>query len=587
MDTVAKLSEDAKQAEICYDRSQENIQSGERSISMSMSSHTCVSIPEETVRVARAAFPHGNIYLAMRDQLGTLYTNEQFASLFPKRGRPAEAPWQLALVCIFQFVEGLSDRQAAEAVRSRIDWKYALSLDLADPGFDFSVLSKFRTRLLAGSAEMLLLETMLERFKAQGLLKARGKQRTDSTHVLAAIRTLNRLESVGEMMRAALNALASSAPEWLREHTAPEWFDRYSTRIEDSRLPRGREAREAYAELIGADGSRLLDALYEPSAPPSLRQLPTVQALRQTWVYQYYWVEGQLRWRKAEDLPPTGLRFDSPYDPEAHFGNKRSLTWTGYKVHLTETCEDEEIHLITHVETTAAGTLDSQTTAPIQEALAKRALLPSEHFLDSGYVDADVLVKSQRHLGLEIIGPMRPDSSWQAKAGQGYDLSHFTIDWQTQRVTCPQGKRNTCWVEHLDSGGNAAITVKFSATDCRPCSARSLCTKSAAATRNLTFRAKTDHEILQRLRQVQTTSEWRSRYQRRAGIEGTISQGIRGFGLRRSRYIGEAKTHLQHVLTAGAINLVRFAAWMAGVPHAKTRTSRFAALKTPDVRMSI
>jgi transposase len=163
---------------------------------MSMRPQSIAPIPEETVRVARAAFPHGNLYVTMRDQLGTLYEDQEFAALFPKRGRPAEAPWQVALVCVFQFIEGLSDRQAAEAVRSRIDLKYALSLDLTDPGFDFSVLSKFRTRLIAGSAEMRLLETMLEQFRAQGFLKARGKQRTASTHVLAAIRTLNRLECV-------------------------------------------------------------------------------------------------------------------------------------------------------------------------------------------------------------------------------------------------------------------------------------------------------------------------------------------------------------------------------------------------------
>jgi transposase len=158
---------------------------------MSMHPQAIGSIPEETVRVARAAFPRGNPYMTMRDQLGTLYNDQDFAALFSKRGRPAEAPWQLALVCVFQFMEGLSDRQAAEAVRSRIDWKYALGLDLDDPGFDYSVLSKFRTRLIAGTAEIQLLDTMLERFKAHGLLKARGKQRTDSTHVLAAIRTLN------------------------------------------------------------------------------------------------------------------------------------------------------------------------------------------------------------------------------------------------------------------------------------------------------------------------------------------------------------------------------------------------------------
>ena len=554
---------------------------------MSMSPHAIISIPEETVRIARAAFPRGNIYLSMRDQLGTVYEDENFTTLFPKRGRPAEAPWQLALVSIFQFVEGFSDRQAAEAVRSRIDWKYALSLDLADPGFDFSILSKFRARLLAGSAEEALLETMLERFKEYGLLKARGKQRTDSTHVLAAIRTLNRLECVGETLRAALNALASIAPEWLHEHVVPEWFDRYSTRVEDSRLPKGQEARKEYAELIGADGSRLLSAIDDSSALLHLREQPAVQALRQTWVNQYYAEEGHLRWRQAEDLPPAGLRFDSPYDPDARFGNKRSITWTGYKVHLTETCEDDEIHLITHVETTAAGITDSELSAPIHNALAKKSLLPREHFLDSGYVDADLLVKSQRDLGIEVVGPMRPDSSWQAKADQGYDLTHFTVDWQTHQVVCPQGKQNTCWTQHLDAWGTPVISVKFSRTDCRLCPVRSLCTKSAEAPRHVTLRVQTDHEMLQQIRGLQTTSEWKARYERRAGIEGTISQGTRGFGLRRSRYIGEEKTHLQHLLTAGAINLVRFASWIAGAPHAKTRTSRFAAMKTPEVSLAI
>ncbi len=401
----------------------------------------------------------------------------------------------------------------------------------------------------------------------------------DSTHVLAAIRTLNRLESVGETLRAALNTIATVAPEWLREQAAPEWFDRYSTRIEESRLPKGQEAREQYAELIGADGSHLLSAIYEPSSPAHLRELPAVQMLRRTWVAQYYAHEGRLRWRKAEDLPPAALRADSPYDPEAHYGNKRSHTWTGYKVHVTETCDEEEVHVITHVETTLAGITESELSAPIQEALAQKTLLPGEHFLDAGYVDADLLVQSQRDLGIEVIGPVRPDSSWQAQAAQGYDVAHFQVDWQAQRVICPQGCTNTCWTPHLDAWGNPVISVKFSRTDCRLCSARSLCTKAAEAPRHLTLRPQADHETLQHIRALQTTPEWKKRYERRAGIEGTLSQGIRAFGLRRSRYIGLARTHLQHILTASAINLVRFASWKADVPHARTRTSRFAALK--------
>lgn len=228
------------------------------------------------------------------------------------------------------LLKGASSRQAAEAVRSRIDWKYALSLDLADPGFDFSILSKFRGRLLVGSAETTLLETMLERFKEHGL-RDPPEANNEPTRPMSSQLSVPSIGSnvlgrrcVRRSMRPAL-----VAPEWLREHVAPEWFDRYSTRIEDSRLPKGQEARSQYAELIGADGSRLLSAIYDPSALLHLRELPAVQALRQTWVFQYYAEEGQLRWRKAEDLPPAGLRFDSPYDPEARFGNKRSITWTG------------------------------------------------------------------------------------------------------------------------------------------------------------------------------------------------------------------------------------------------------------------
>src|ERR687885_1319213 len=166
-------------------------------------------VPKHTARIARAAFPKGSPYLGLRDRLGPIFSDPDFSDLYPECGQPAYPPWRLALVTLMQFRETLADRQAAEAVRARIDWKYLLSLELTDPGFDFSVLSEFRDRLLAGSAEELLLDKLLERCRALGLLTARGRQRTDSTHVLAAIRVLNRLELVAETLRATLNALAT------------------------------------------------------------------------------------------------------------------------------------------------------------------------------------------------------------------------------------------------------------------------------------------------------------------------------------------------------------------------------------------
>lgn len=535
------------------------------------------SVPAETARIAHQIFPKGNRYLTLRDELGSIYSDRDFETLFPTHGQPAQCPWRLALVSVMQFAEDLSDRQAAEAVRTRIDWKYALALELGDTGFDFSVLSEFRTRLLTGSQEEQVLEILLERLTEKGWLKAGGKQRTDSTHVLAAIRNLNRLESVGETLRATLNDLATVAPGWLGEWVPSEWFDRYSRAIEEYRLPKGIPARQAYAETVGRDGMQLLSAIYE-DGPDWLRQIPSVDILRQTWVHQYFVDNGNVRLRSAKDLPPAGQRYDSPYDPQARYGNKRSTTWTGYKVHLTETCDENSVHLITHVETTQAHISDTDQTQPIHEALASKALLPEEHIVDAGYVDGTLLVESLEAFGIELIGPVRPDVSWQAKAANGYDLSQFQIDWEKQQVTCPEGKQSQCWTPSKDAWDNSTIRIKFSRTDCRLCPHRDLCTKGKSEPRSLTLRPQAEHEAIQTIRQAQLTEEWKSRYNVRAGIEGTLSQGIRVFGMRRTRYIGLAKTHLQHLLTAAAMNVVRLANWLAGVPRAKTRTSRFAAL---------
>ena len=244
-------------------------------------------IPEETVRVARAAFPKGNPYLTLRDELGPIFQDEDFVDLYPLEGQPALWPWRLALVTIMQFRENLSDRQAAEAVRGRIDWKYLLGLDLTDAGFDFSVLSEFRARLLAGENEALLLEKLLQRCRLKGLVKAGGKQRTDATRVLAAIRILNRLELAGESMRAALNDLATIAPEWLSQLAPPEWYERYSRRIEDDRLPKSPEKQIVYAQSVGEDGFKLLDWLKGPGAPPQAGQLQSIEALRQVLARHY------------------------------------------------------------------------------------------------------------------------------------------------------------------------------------------------------------------------------------------------------------------------------------------------------------
>jgi transposase len=308
---------------------------------MSLHSNPIGEIPAETVRVARAAFPQGTVVTRLRDEFTELYCDKDFETLYPRRGQPALAPWRLALVTVFQFLEHLSDRQAADAVRSRIDWKYALSLELDDPGFHFSVLTEFRARLVAGHAKYLLLDRMLEHFKARGLIKPRGRQRTDSTHVLGAVRDLHLLELVTETLRATLNDLAAVAPRWLKSVADPDWFKRYAQRAEDWRLPGGsKEKREAYAQEVGTDGFALLDALEHTTTPHTAREVPMVDTLRQVWQTHFERRSGRPpRWRDSAEFPPVGERIQSPYDPQMHYSTKRSLEWSGYKVHVTETCD--------------------------------------------------------------------------------------------------------------------------------------------------------------------------------------------------------------------------------------------------------
>ncbi len=537
-------------------------------------------VPAQTARVARAAFPKGNLYLRVADELGTLFTDDLFRTFYPTHGQPALAPWRLAMVTILQYAEGLSDRQAAEAVRSRIDWKYVLRLDLTDPGFDASVLSEFRTRLLAGDGGQQLLDALLTWCREHQLLKARGRQRTDSTHVLAAVRALNRIEVVGETLRHALNTLAVVAPEWLRTHAQSEWAERYVRRAEDDRLPSGKEAREALALTIGADGHALLAAIDAPTAPAWLREVPALMTLRRVWLQQYHLVEGAVCWRSAEDIPPASIFISSPYDRDAHYAKKRSTQWVGYKVHLTETCDDDAPNLITSVETTPAPVADGEITARVHAALSRRDLLPKDHVVDTGYLDAALLVSSRADYQVELVGPTRSDYHWQAREATGFAVEHFQIDWERQQATCPEGHTSISWTPARDKRANDVIKIKFSTRDCSGCPSRSRCTRSRKKypRRTITVRTQAEYHALAQARQREQTEAFATVYATRAGIEGTLSRGVRRCRMRRVRYIGLRKTHLAHVLTAVALNLVRLGEWLTGQPRAHTRQSAFAKL---------
>ncbi len=273
---------------------------------MSMKPHGLEPIPEETRRLVERLFPKGTLVTQLRDALGPIYSDEPFAHLFPKRGRATEAPWRLALVTVLQAIEGLTDRQAAEYARARIDWWYALALPLGDPGFDDSILTDFRQRLLAAQAQDLILEPILQLCRERGWLKARGKQRTDATAVLARVGALSSLESVGESMRMALNALAEEEPTWLSEHLNPEWLDRYVDRFELARFPKAETQRQLLREQVGQDVARLLAAIDAGPTPRSVRLLPEVTLLRQVFAQHYEGDGQQIRWRDGPVVSHEG-----------------------------------------------------------------------------------------------------------------------------------------------------------------------------------------------------------------------------------------------------------------------------------------
>lgn len=569
---------------------------------MSMRPRPVPQVPGQTVLVARAAFPKGSLAMSVRDELSEVFADEQFAQAFGIRGAPAESPGALALVTALQHVEGLTDRQAGLMVARAIDWKYALGLELGDPGFDPSVLSKFRARLVEHGLERQVFEKMLAVLAAKGLIGAGGKARTDSTHVLSAVRDLNRLELAGESVRACLEALAVAAPDWLAQVIdVSEWTTRYGARVDSWRLPSSKTKRDRLAQVYGGDAVALLRAVYAEHAPAWLGELPAVGVLR-TVLIQNYYICTNARGREVitrresdnEGLPPAHRRVSSPYDTDARWAAKgEDLFWCGYKLHLTETCDHDpngdpsgaapghsggaasaadrrHPNLITNVATTFSTVPDVTMTTPIHRELARRNLLPAEHYVDSGYPSAQVIDDAHRVFGLTLVTPALLDTSAQARAGAGFDKTAFTIDWQTRQVHCPQGHPSASW-SPARQHGTEAIVVKFDTTTCRPCPVRHQCTTSARSTRQLTLRPQELHEALARARAEQTTQTWQDKYAIRAGAESTIHQAVTTCGMRHARYRGLPKVALQHTFAAVAINLVRLHEWWTAPPLRRAR----------------
>lgn len=576
----------------------------------------------EVARAVRAKYRGREVPLpvAVRDRFGELFADVEFVSAFGVTGPLGWSPGRLALATVFQMAENLTDRQAAEAVRDRLSWAYALGLDLADTGFDHTVLSEFRSRVVAHDLEEKVLDLLLARLKEMGLVGAGGKQRTDSTAVVAAVRDLNRLELVGESVRALVETLSAAAPDWLAQVVdVPGWSRRYGRRVDSWKMPASKTKQDTLAIDYARDGFALLGAVYAPGQPAWLQELPAVQVLRTVLLQNYTRTTGRngrevikRREKNTEDgdgLPPGSHRLTSPYDTDTRWAAKRDTFWNGYKIHISETCATaaddaarpapapptvkaadrrpprpkpdrapKRPNLVTNIATTASTLPDSRALEGIHQSQQRRGLLPDEHYLDSGYPSAELITGSAARFGVALITPVLLDTSRQARAKQGFAAHDFTIDWQTQQATCPAGKTSTTWNPVVQEGVPKTV-VTFAALDCIPCPYRRQCTSAKSNRRQLSLYAREMTQALRTARAQQQTKDWNTDYALRAGVEGTIRQAVAVTDMHHARYRGLAKTHLEHVYSAVALNLIRLHAWWNGHPLDRTRTTHLARLE--------
>jgi transposase len=339
--------------------------------------------------------------------------------------------------------------------------------------------------------------------------------------------------------------------------------------------------------MMGEEGMRFLAWLDESDAPAHLSELPEVHRVRRVWQRHDRREPtagdnddspGPGRFTTHAELADHHDPLETPYDGEARSRHKRSLGWIGYTVHLRETCDDEQVHLITPVNTTPANGAEAKCTAAIQQALVAADRAPNIHLADAGYIAADLLVQSEAQYGIRLVGPVRDSARWQHHVEGAYALEPWTIDWATPSASCPQGHRSASWYPFQHANGHHDIRVTCANEAGADWAQRARCTRATTQPRSLQRQPQPPQEAIDRLRAYMESEEGRRLYAKRAGIEGTLSPGVRAFGLRRSRDLGLAKTPLQQVARAAALNLDRLAPWFMPRPRAQTRVSRFAAL---------
>jgi len=518
---------------------------------MSLQRSLSRTVPADTAAAARGTLKADNVYRQIGDRFDELFPQEsEFASMYETKGRGAIPPLLAALVTVFQMLEKVPDRAAADFVALRLDWKYALHLPLNYPGFHWTDLLAFRKRLQEHQQESLLFDRLLTALQGLGLIKPRGVMRTDSTHVLAVVGRLSQLELVHESLRMALEAVNGLRPEWVEAELPASFQEQYfqppreyglsQTQVRQQLLRAGQDGFWFLAQL-----ERLKDA--------ELHRHPAVETLRAVLEQQF----PQGPNAPAAEKRPTGKAIiESPHEPDARFGVKRGKGWVGYKVQVTETCDAETPHLITDLDPTSALENDAPQLPQIQERLEERQALPGEQQTDQGYISGQNLVESAKR-GINLVGIPLADT----QAPDGFRQTNFDIDTTTHQARCPAGQTQRTWSERPpDQNGLVFTQIRFDGATCQRCPYFNRCTECRRG-RSLTLHPY--RTVLLARRAEAETPAFRQRLHLRAGIEATISELTRCFGLRQARYRGLHKQRLQTYFTAVALNLKRLARWWA------------------------
>jgi transposase len=501
-----------------------------------------IDIPEEIRSWGEKHLESDNPYRVVGEQLFSFISWCELSSMYSDTGRPSINPIILSLTTIFQFLEDIPDRVAAAYIKTRLDWKYALHLPLHDSGFHYSDLCNFRKRLVEHGKESLIFQQLLEKIKSLGFLRKHKHQRTDSTHVLAKVRDLSRLENLTEGLRVALKAIEKAHVAFYQTKIPILYREHWSKPLNDYQMTDAE--REQILKRLGQDIHWLLSFL--KTNKESFLRLPELEVL-QTLFSQHFTIQSQRVSVKKEAT--TGKdKIQTPHDPEARYSKKRGKSWTGSKVHITETANEKgEVNFITDVTTTNACEQDNETLLKIQGNLEELGLKPQHQYTDKRYITGDNLAESQQ-AGIQLMG----EASELDNDGL-YTADEFSIDYDSQTATCPTGNTSCSWKQFENGERKDGIRISFG-QQCQSCPLKAKCTKNKHG-RILTLHRH--YQILKQRREEGKTTVFREAMKRRPPVEGTISEMVRAHSLRRSRYRGLVRSHLQNLMIGTAVNLKR------------------------------